>query len=95
MIAITVICPIVPVKYNLIAFFLATELSTSFLLQSKSVKLFPITPPTNRAKLEPFDKTNAGNPHKYRLSAFQSVIQTRKVWFDVGYFNVVIYTVLY
>ena len=22
------------------------------------------------AKLEPFDKTNAGNPHKYRLSAF-------------------------
>ena len=32
MIAITVICPIVPVKYNLIAFFLATELSTSFLL---------------------------------------------------------------
>lgn len=22
-------------------------------------------------------------------------IQTRKVWFDVGYFNVVIYTVLY
>ena len=29
-----------------------------------------ITPPTNRAKLEPFDKTNAGNPHKYRLSAF-------------------------
>lgn len=31
-IAITVICPIVPVKYNLIAFFLATELSTSFLL---------------------------------------------------------------
>ena len=25
----------------------------------------------------------------------QSVIQTRKVWFDVGYFNVVIYTVLY
>lgn len=35
-----------------------------------------ITPPTNRAKLEPFDKTNAGNPHKYRLSAFLSVIQT-------------------
>jgi len=32
MIAITVICPIVPVKYNLIAFFLATELSISFLL---------------------------------------------------------------
>ena len=26
--------------------------------------------PTNRAKPEPFDKTNAGNPHKYRLSAF-------------------------
>ena len=35
-----------------------------------------ITLPTNRAKLEPFDKTNAGNPHKYRLSAFPSVIQT-------------------
>ena len=32
--------------------------------------------PTNRAKPEPFDKTNAGNPHKYRLSAFKSVIQT-------------------
>ena len=27
--AITVICPIVPVKYNLIAFFLSTELSMS------------------------------------------------------------------
>ena len=25
---------------------------------------------TNSAKLEPFDKTNAENPHKYRLSAF-------------------------
>ena len=25
---------------------------------------------TNRAKLEPFDKINAGNPHKYRFSAF-------------------------
>jgi hypothetical protein len=35
-----------------------------------------ITLPTNRAKPEPFDKTNAGNPHKYRLSAFLSVIQT-------------------
>ena len=32
--------------------------------------LLAITPPTNRAKLEPFDKTNAGSPHKYRLSAF-------------------------
>ena len=31
-----------------------------------------ITPPINRAKLEPFDKTNAGNLHKYRLSAFLS-----------------------
>ena len=31
---------------------------------------------TNRAKPEPFDKINAGNPHKYRLSAFLSVIQT-------------------
>ena len=35
-----------------------------------------ITPPTNRAKVEPLDKTNAGNQHKYRLSAFLSVIQT-------------------
>ena len=25
---------------------------------------------TNRAKLEPFDKINAGNPHEYRFSAF-------------------------
>ena len=54
-----------------------------------------ITPSTNRAKLEPFDKVNAGSPHKYRLSALQSVIQTRKVWFDLGYFNVAIYTILY
>ena len=38
---------------------------------------FCITPSTNRAKVEPFDKTNAGNPHKYRLSAFLSVTQTR------------------
>ena len=38
--------------------------------------LLAITPPTNRAKLEPFDKTNAGNLHKYRFSAFLSVIQT-------------------
>jgi len=29
-----------------------------------------ITLPTNKAKPEPFDKTNAGTPHKYRLSAF-------------------------
>jgi len=29
-----------------------------------------ITLPTNIAKLEPFDKTNAGSLHKYRLSAF-------------------------
>ena len=36
-----------------------------------------ITLPTNRAKLEPFDKTNAGSPHKYRLSAFQPLIQTQ------------------
>ena len=34
---------------------------------------------TNRAKLEPSDKTNAGSPHKYRLSAFLSVIQTHYV----------------
>ena len=36
-----------------------------------------ITPSTNRAKLEPFDKTNAGSPHKYKLSAFQSATQTQ------------------
>ena len=35
-----------------------------------------LIPPANRAKPEPFDKTNAGNPHKYRFSAFLSVIQT-------------------
>jgi len=35
-----------------------------------TIEFLIITPPTNRAKLEPFDKTNAGNPHKYRLSAF-------------------------
>ena len=29
------------------------------------------------------------------LGSLFTVIQTRKVWFDVGYFNVVIYTVLY
>ena len=29
------------------------------------------------------------------LSKQDYIIQTRKVWFDVGYFNVVIYTVLY
>ena len=47
------------------------------------------------AKLEPFDKTNAGSPHKYKLSAFLSLIQTRKVWFDSGCFNAIIYTILY
>ena len=31
--------------------------------------------PTNRTKPEPFDKTNARNPHKYRLSAFLSCPQ--------------------
>ena len=30
-----------------------------------------------------------------RLPGSLFTIQTRKVWFDVGYFNVVIYTVLY
>ena len=27
--------------------------------------------------------------------AFQSVIQTRRVWFDSDYFNTVIYTIMY
>ena len=45
--------------------------------------LIIIIVPTNRAKLEPFDKINAGNPHKYRLSAFLSVIQTQS--FQVVY----------
>ncbi len=31
---------------------------------------FILLHPTNKAKLEPFDKTDAENPHKYRLSAF-------------------------
>ena len=35
------------------------------------------------------------NPHKYWILMIVWIIQTRKVWFDVGYFNVVIYTVLY
>jgi len=38
--------------------------------------LIIIIVPTNRAIVEPFDKTNAGSPHKYKLSAFLSVIQT-------------------
>jgi hypothetical protein len=42
-----------------------SRITVSFLSPFQS-----ITPPTNRAKLEPFDKTNAGNPHKYRLPAF-------------------------
>ena len=46
--------------------------------------LLAITPPTNRAKLEPFDKTNAGNLHKYRFSAFLSVIQTLPEFFIVS-----------
>ena len=37
--------------------------------------LIIIIVPTNRVKLEPFDKTNAGNPHKYKLSAFLSVFR--------------------
>lgn len=32
---------------------------------------------------------------KFGISWLVYIIQTRKVWFDVGYFNVVIYTVLY
>lgn len=35
-----------------------------------------LSQPLSRPQLEPFDKTNAGSPHKYRLSAFLSVIQT-------------------
>ena len=33
---------------------------------------FILLQPTNKAKLESFDKINAGSPHKYRFSAFQS-----------------------
>ena len=45
---------------------------TTLLYYSSKIFLLnlAITLPTNRAKLEPFDKTNAENPHKYRLSAF-------------------------
>lgn len=42
-----------------------------------------------------FSKAEARKPRKIRLSGPPPAIQTRKVWFDVGYFNVVIYTVLY
>jgi hypothetical protein len=37
----------------------------------------------------------AVKPYKIGLYSSAQTIQTRKVWFDVGYFNVVIYTVLY
>lgn len=58
------ICPKIKVankvitEYNIAILFLFHILSPS------------ITPPTNRAKLESFDKINAGNQHIYRLSAF-------------------------
>lgn len=42
-----------------------------------------------------FIEPHARNPSKIGLSWAEGTIQTRKVWFDVGYFNVVIYTVLY
>ena len=51
------------------------RLRNSKIFISNQIKL-SITPPTNRVKLESFYKTNAGNPHKYRFSAFLSVIQT-------------------
>ena len=37
-----------------------------------------ITLPTNRAKLEPFDKTNAENPHKYTMSLTLAKSRNRK-----------------
>jgi hypothetical protein len=70
---INIICPKIKVANKVI-----TEYNIAILLL-----LHIFHPPllsTDRAKPELFDKTNAGNPHKYRLSAFLSVIQTRKVW---------------
>ena len=50
-------------------------------------------------KLLSFDchatKNEPRNARKLGISWLMYIIQTRKVWFDVGYFNVVIYTVLY
>ena len=40
-------------------------------------------------------KRQAKKHRKFGISWLMYIIQTRKVWFDVGYFNVVIYTVLY
>lgn len=40
-------------------------------------------------------KNKLANAHFTRLCELLKIIQTRKVWFDVGYFNAVIYTVLY
>lgn len=42
-----------------------------------------------------FQTPKAAKPRGYGLCSPASTIQTRKDWFDVGYFNVVIYTVLY
>lgn len=42
-----------------------------------------------------FQTPKAAKPRGYGLCSPASTIQTRKVWFDVGYFNAVIYTVLY
>lgn len=41
------------------------------------------------------DDTFALKLDKSLYPVIMATIQTRKVWFDVGYFNVVIYTVLY
>lgn len=35
-------------------------------------------------------KLNTGNPHKYRLPAFNFIIQTHRVWFNFDCFNAVI-----
>lgn len=40
-------------------------------------------------------KKKAVKPHEMGLYSSPQAIQTRKVWFDFCYFNMVIYTILY
>lgn len=42
-----------------------------------------------------FQTPKAAKPRGYGLCSPASTIQTRRVWFDLGYFNMVIYTILY
>ena len=47
------------------------------------------------SKLVAVQKKKSQKPLVQRVPRLVALTQTRKVWFDVGYFNVVIYTVLY